>query len=93
MPVIPNKNPLNPVVTIGIILFGLIAGYVYYSQIAGKGSPVQAFVAPTADTLTKFKDLGLNFTILDNPQFKALQVFGESPVEPGETGRVDIFNQ
>lgn len=93
MPLIPNKNQVNPIVTVGIILFGLVAGYVYYTQIAAKDSSVQVFTPPTSDNLTRFKDLGLNFNVLDDARFKALQVFGESPVDPGQTGRVDIFAQ
>ena len=79
-------------ITIGILLVGLVAGYLYYSQ-ALRSSSGPMFIAPSSDTLSKFNGLGLNFGVLDDPKFKSLKIFGESPVTPGPTGRTDIFAQ
>ena len=45
----------------------------------------------TKDDLKKFETLKINFSILDNAKYKSLEVFGESPVVPGVTGKKDIF--
>jgi hypothetical protein len=34
---------------------------------------------------------GINWNIIDSPQFKSLEKFGESPVDKGVTGKKDIF--
>ncbi len=62
----------------------------YYSQ----GSVDEVVVPPlekTKDDLSKFKDLKIDFTALDNPLIKDLKVFGESPLVPGLAGKKDIF--
>ncbi len=73
------------------MVIGVIAGYFFFSMTI-QGSEVG--IAPpvtTDDTLSKFKNLSLDFSIFDDARFKSLKIFGESPVQPGATGRVDIF--
>ncbi|KKS25041.1 MAG: hypothetical protein A2736_00815 [Candidatus Yanofskybacteria bacterium RIFCSPHIGHO2_01_FULL_41_27] len=75
-----------------IIILGLAAGYIYYSQFSFSSSPVVAPLPISAkDDLKKFETLKINFSILDNAKYKSLEVFGESPVVPGVTGKKDIF--
>ena len=70
---------------------GIIAGYLFFSmtiQGSKEGIPLPVIAD---DTLSKFKDLSLDFSIFDDARFKSLKIFGESPVQPGPTGRLDIF--
>jgi hypothetical protein len=85
-----KENP-SKVIPIAIIALGIVAGYLFFSltiQGSETGIPPPAL---TDDTLSKFKDLGLDFSIFDDARFKSLKIFGESPVQPGPTGRTDIF--
>ncbi len=85
-----KENP-SKVIPIAIAVLGVIAGYLFFS-LTIQGSEVGiAPPAPTDETLSKFKDLSLDFSIFDDARFKSLKIFGESPVQPGATGRVDIF--
>ena len=75
-----------------IILVGLVAGYLGYSQLI---QPTEASVPPapisSKDTLKSFQNLKIDFSILDSTAYKSLQIFGEMPVNPGVTGKKDIF--
>ena len=85
-----KENP-SKVIPIAIIVLGVIAGYLFFSLII-QGTEVEIpLPVTTDDTLSKFKDLSLDFSIFDDARFKSLKIFGESPVQPGATGRVDIF--
>ena len=78
------------------MLLGLVVafavGYLYYSQSI---QPAQLPIGPVPlserDDLTVFKDLTIDFSILDDTRLKSLRVFGESPVKPGVTGKRDLF--
>ena len=75
-----------------ITVFGLFAGYFYYSQVLqDKTLPITTVNVPVDDNFVKLKQLKLDFSGLDNLTFKTLKIFGESPVQPGLTGRVDVF--
>jgi len=85
-----KENP-SKVIPIAIIVIGIVAGYLFFSMTI-QGSEVGISPPVTADdTLSKFKDLNLDFSIFDDARFKSLKTFGESPVQPGPTGRLDIF--
>ena len=75
-----------------IVLIGLVGGYVAYSQWI---SPMQAVIPPppvsNQDSLTAFKDLRIDFSVLNNALSKELIISGESPVNPGATGKQDLF--
>lgn len=75
-----------------IILIGLVGGYVVYSQWI---SPMQAVIPPppvsNQDDLATFKDLKIDFSALGGAITKELVVSGESPVNPGVTGKKDLF--
>lgn len=85
-----KENP-SKVIPIAIAVIGIIAGYFFFSMtIQGSEVGIPPPVT-TDDTLSKFKNLNLDFAIFDDARFKSLKTFGESPVQPGVTGRVDIF--
>ncbi len=86
-----SKENQSKMIPIAIMVLGVIAGYFFFS-LTIQGSEVEIPPPVLADdTLSKFKDLGLDFSIFDDTRFKSLKTFGESPVQPGPTGRVDIF--
>ena len=87
-----QHSTTSPVILGAIIVLGIVVGYFYYSTTLKD----QAAVVPpppirTEDDLAKFKDLKFNFGPFDNFKFRALKIFGESPVKPGPAGRADIF--
>jgi hypothetical protein len=88
---INRENP-SRVIPIAIMILSVLAGYLFYS-LTIKGTEVE-IPAPSVsqdDTLLKFKDVKVDFSVFDDFRFKSLKIFGESPVQPGPTGRVDIF--
>lgn len=92
MAVSPTKNLTSPVILWAIVALGLIAGYFYYTQaLQDQAQPFAPLEVAPGDNLAKFKDLSFDFGPFDSLQFKALRIFGESPVKPGATGRADIF--
>ena len=75
-----------------IIVLGFAVGYFYYSQWAVPARvPVEPPPVAGKDDLKKFENLKIDFLILDNKKYKVLEVFGEAPVNPGVTGKKDIF--
>lgn len=78
-------------ILLAIVVFGLIAGYFYYTQALQDQTAIAPLNITLDDSLIKFKNLSYDFSPFDALQFKSLQIFGESPVSPGVTGRTDIF--
>lgn len=75
-----------------VIVLGIAAGYIYYSFIAKGGEAAPALTQSTqGKTLEAFRDMKIDWTILDNSVFKTLQVFGESPVSTQAPGKKDLF--
>ncbi len=100
--IIQTKNTTSPVILVAIVALGIILGYFYYKQVVpdqslpassslGGAAPVSSGNSSAGDVLDKLKDLKLDFSGLDLQAFKNLGIFGESPVNPGPTGRSDIF--
>lgn len=88
----PTKNSTSPVILLAITVFGLIAGYFYYSQaLQDQTLPIAPVDISVDENLAKLKNLKFDFSGLDNLTFKTLKIFGDSPVQPGPTGRTDIF--
>jgi hypothetical protein len=86
-----RENP-SRIIPIAIIVLGVVAGYLFYSMsIKGSAAEIPPPVVAPNDVLSKFKELDLDFSIFDDLRFKSLKIFGESPVQPGQTGRADIF--
>jgi len=75
-----------------IVVVAFAAGYLFYSQwIQPAQLPINPSPVAAKGDLAMFKDLAIDFSILDDSRFKSLKVFGESPVKPGVTGKRDIF--
>ena len=74
-----------------IVVLGFAAGYIFYSQFTGPAPAPEPPIVFGRDDLKKFETLQINFSVLDNAKYKTLEVFGESPVVPGTTGKKNIF--
>ena len=75
-----------------IILLGIVLGYFYYSSFVVPATvPVPPSPIAQTDDLKTFEGLQIDFGILTNKKFQTLQIFGESPVNPGATGKKDLF--
>lgn len=87
-----QQNNQTTLIIALIIVLGFAVGYFYYSQWV---VPARVLVEPPPiagrDDLKTFENLKIDFSILDNKRYKALEIFGESPVNPGATGKKDIF--
>lgn len=87
-----EQNSSNKSIMLLILVLVLVLGYFYYSQFI---QPTQLPIEPppfsAMDDLIVFKDMTINFSILDDSRFKSLRIFGESPVRPGATGKRDLF--
>lgn len=87
-----QSNNQTTLIVALIIVLGFAAGYFYYSQWAVPARvPVEPPPVAEKDDLKTFENLKIDFSILDNKKYKGLEVFGESPVNPGITGKKDIF--
>lgn len=88
----PIKTNPSKVIPAAIVVIGIIAGYFFYTSFIKEEFVEIPLPAAIQDgTLSKFKDLSLDFSAFDDSRFKSLRIFGESPVQPGQTGRTDIF--
>lgn len=68
---------------------GLIAGYLYYSQTSETlTTSLEPAIDQELEALSKMK---LDFSILEDKRYKSLEIFGENPVDPGVTGKRNIF--
>lgn len=77
-----------------IIVIGIAIGYFYYSQVLKLSEPtIPPSPISNQDDLKVFRDLSINFGLLDDPLYINLKVVGEMPVNPGFTGKKDIFTQ
>jgi hypothetical protein len=88
MPQQPTNQ--NKLITWLIILGGAALGYFYHTNLAVQPTIEQLPAAGTAD-LEKLKTLKIDFKLLDKDQYKALQVYGEVPVNVGAKGKPDPF--
>lgn len=75
-----------------IIFMGLVIGYLGYSSQSSE--PLVIIGPPDTDpgSVEMFSGFSIDFSVLENPEYRALEVFGESPVNPDFTGeRQDPF--
>lgn len=87
-----QSNNQNILMLTLIIVLGFGVGYFYYSQwTVPDRVPIEPPLISGKDDLKAFESLKINFSILDDNKYKALEIFGESPVSPGVTGKKDIF--
>lgn len=73
-----------------IIILGLAGGYLLYSQFIQPMETAVPAPAISKDSSTA-KNINVNFKVLDDSAYKALITSGESPVNPGATGKKDLF--
>jgi len=89
---VANPQTTNRSIILLILVIAFAVGYLYYSQsIQPAQLPLEPVPLSAKDDLNMFRDLTIDFSILDDTRFKSLRVFGESPVRPGVTGKRDIF--
>ena len=81
---------LQSKVILGFIIFmGLATGYLYY----GQTSEVLVVEPIEIDTgLQVFSTITVDSSILEDERYKLLEIFGEMPVDPGITGKRNIFD-
>ena len=73
-----------------LIFIAVVGGYLYYAQT----KTVSDFIPPPEieeESLTRFRELTLDFTIFDTLTFSRLTVYGELPVDPGIRGKTNPF--
>lgn len=88
-----QTNNQNVLILTLILVLGFAIGYFYYSQWAVPArEPVGPPPLSSRDDLKSFRDLQIDFSVLDNKKYKTLEIFGESPVNPGATGKKDLFS-
>jgi hypothetical protein len=73
-----------------IIVLGFVGGYIYHFQ-GGDVVPTVPEIKTEKSDLEQFKNLQINFSLLENEKIKLLKLFGESPVLPGVTGKNNLF--
>jgi hypothetical protein len=73
-----------------ILIVGFISGYLYYTQFSSEPVVIESDVI-VRDDLDDYENMNVNFSVLDKEAFSSLIQLGESPVEPGEAGKKDIF--
>ncbi len=75
-----------------IVALGLVGGYVVYGQFIKPGESV---IPPAAidkkDNLNSFRNMKIDFTAVANTAKEDLIISGEAPVNPGVTGKKDLF--
>ncbi len=80
-----------------LILLFLIAGLVFYFQIIRPGQANEYEILPDVQRevlkFRTFKDMQLDFSVFERPDFKNLRIFGEVPVRPAPGGKQDLFTQ
>jgi hypothetical protein len=73
-----------------LILLGFAGGWYYYSQ-AGSNFAVAPIPQEGRDDLRVFKNLRIDFAMLESPQYKHLRLYGEFPISKGVAGKTDPF--
>ncbi len=87
-----NPQTTNNSIMLLILVVAFATGYLFYSQwIQPTQLPIDPPPVTAKENLAMFKDLTIDFSVLDDSRFESLRVFGESPVKPGVTGKRDIF--
>lgn len=89
--VTPASNRQTKLIILLIIFLGFVAGYIYYSRFTGSSTDIAPLADDSKDTLRQFKDLRFDFQVFNSPSLKTLKVFGEAPVIPDKTGRINPF--
>lgn len=75
-------------IILGLLIgMGFIFGYMSFS---GADDPTAGLLSEEpvirGEDLEKFKDFKIDFSILEDERYRALEIYGENPVDPGITG-------
>ncbi len=73
-----------------IVLLGLGGEYFYYAQLTEPYAPAPA-PAAGKEAFDALKNLTVDFSVLTNKHFRTLKIYGEFPLNPGFTGKADLF--
>ncbi len=80
----------NNFILVVIIIAGTVLGFFYYAN-----SSSDFFITPPLDgkidDLSMFANLSLDISGLEQGKLSKLKIFGESPVNPGTTGKTNPF--
>ena len=80
----------SPVIVVLIGVLGFIVGYFYYSNTKQVVDvPIDTKINDAA--YLKFKSLKFDLEFLKKEQFASLKVLGEYPINPGATGKQNLF--
>lgn len=88
----PENSPNNLYLGL-IVVFGLGLGYLLYSNATVPTPELSsANIAASETDALKIESLRLDLSIFENLLFKELKIFGDIPVEPGTTGKTNLFS-
>jgi len=77
-------------IIIGLIIgIGMIFGYMSYSQADDPTTEFLGNVAPSKNDLESFNNFKMDFSILEDERYRALEIYGENPVDPGIVGEIN----
>lgn len=80
----------NNFILIIIVIVGLVAGNFYYSTFTS-----ETYVAPALngqiDDLSSFASISIDVSSLQKDQINSFRIFGEYPVNPGSSGKRNLF--
>jgi hypothetical protein len=85
------KQSSNNIFILLILIVAFAFGYLYYSKLIVSNQIVISPLPFALDDLDKFKNININFSVLENEKFKTLKIFGEFPVKPTATGKKNLF--
>ena len=68
---------------------GLIVGYLSYSGMDDPTLTITALEPQIKDDLEGFRTFEIDFSILDDENYRSLEIYGENPVIPDVVGEVD----
>lgn len=77
-------------ITVLIVIVGFVGGYLYNSSV-GSMESVPTLPAAANESFKRLKDLKINFDLLNDPLYKALQINGQFPVDSSSAGKRDPF--
>ncbi len=89
--VTPASNRQTRLIMILIIFLGFVVGYFYYNSFTNSNIGIKSISEDSKDTLSQFKDLKFDFQVFNSPSLKTLKIFGEVPVVPDKTGKINPF--
>jgi len=83
----------SPIILYLIIVLGFVLGFLYNSQ-TDPASSAPAVLAKFQTTSLKGLDtLRIDYSILEQPQFRELKIFGQLPVQASGGGTSDPFQR